>query len=98
MDLLSASQWFNPDYYGTDWLASFAGLIGMYFLSNHKRQGFLFNMAGILLGTVFAVLAKSSPLVLVNIIAFGLNFRGFIKWKKISGAPQEFSEIIKAIE
>jgi hypothetical protein len=70
------------NYYGIDYLAAIFAIIDMFFLGNKKRSGFLLYMVAISFGIVFAILAKSPPLIVTNVIMFGMNLRGFIKWKR----------------
>jgi hypothetical protein len=72
---------FSFNYYGIDYLAAVCAIIGMFFLGNKKRIGFVFYMLATTAGVGFSILAKSLPFVIMNIITFSLNLRGFILWK-----------------
>jgi len=73
------------NYFGIDYLAAICGITGMFFLGNKNRLGFLLYMLATTLGVVFAIMAETPPLVVTNIIMFGMNLRGFIRW---SADPQ----------
>ena len=73
---------FISNYYGFDWLALLAGVIGIWQLGAKNRSGFLFYMIAGVFGLVFATLAHSVAYVVVNILILVLNIRGFILWGK----------------
>ncbi len=69
-------------YYGFDWLAVLIGVIGMWKLGSKKRSGFIFYMIAAMAGFVFALLAHTIAYMIVNVITFFLQLRGFLKWRK----------------
>ena len=69
------------NYYGIDYLAAICAIIGMFYIGEKKRIGFVLYMMATSLGLIFAFLAKSPPLIVTNVIMFGMNLRGFIRWK-----------------
>ncbi len=73
---------FALNYYGFDYIAAICAIIGMFFLGNKKRIGFVLYLVATASGVVFAILAKSLPLIVTNIIMFIMNLRGFLLWKK----------------
>ena len=73
---------FASNYYGFDYIAAVCAIIGMFFLGNKKRIGFILYMAATAAGIVFATLAKSLPFIIMNAIMFFMNLRGFLLWKK----------------
>ena len=75
-------DFFASNYYGFDFIAAICAIIGMFFLGNKKRIGFVLYLIATASGIVFAILAKSLPLTVMNIIMFIMNLRGFFLWKK----------------
>lgn len=69
-------------YYGFDWLALIIGVVGIWKLGSKKRSGFIFYMLAAISGFIFAVLANSVAYMIVNIITFMLQLRGYLKWRK----------------
>jgi len=69
-------------YYGTDYVAALCAIVGMFYIGNKNRMGFVLYMLATSFGIFFAILAKSPPLVLTNTIMFSMNLRNFLKWKK----------------
>jgi hypothetical protein len=69
-------------YYGTDYLAAACVIVAMVLLGDRKRTGFLLYMLATCFAMVFAVLAHSFPIIVTNGIVFGLNLRGFLKWRQ----------------
>ena len=70
-------------FYATDWLAMFLTFVAFYFLGEQKKVGFIFGMLANIAWLIFAILAGSIATVIANIVLFGLNLRGFLKWKKL---------------
>lgn len=68
-------------YYGTDYLAAVCGLVGMAMLGDRKRSGFLVYMLATSFGMAFSLLAHSFPIMVTNCLMFGLNLRGYLKWR-----------------
>jgi hypothetical protein len=73
-------------YYGFDWLAVIIGTIGIWQLGSKKRSGFLFYMAAAAAGFMFAFFANSVAYMAANFVAFFLQLRGFLKWRKEDSA------------
>jgi len=69
-------------YYGFDWLALIIGVVGIWKLGSKKRSGFIFYMLAAVCGFVFSVLANSVAYMVVNVITFSLQLRGYLKWRK----------------
>lgn len=60
-------------------------LLAIYFIGKKKTSGFILGMIGNMLWITFCVLANSSfGLLLVSPVAFALNVKGYINWKKIN--------------
>jgi hypothetical protein len=75
-------DYFLLNYYGFDYLAAICAIIGIFFIGNKKRIGFILYMIAPVSGIGFAILAKSPPIIATNIIMFFMNLRGFLLWKQ----------------
>ncbi len=69
-------------YYGIDWLATAAGLSGVYLLGNRNRIGFLVMMVASLSWMTVGFLINSVALILGSIVFFSLHVRGFLAWRR----------------
>lgn len=69
-------------YYGIDYIAMFLTFAAIYLVGSKKRYGFLFGLVGNALWVIYAVLAESIPIFVVNIVLWILYLRGYIKWKE----------------
>lgn len=69
------------NYYGLDWFGMFFLLIGVYFLSEQKKTGFVYSGISNVFWVVFGVLTDSIPTILLNLGLLGLNIRGYLSWK-----------------
>jgi hypothetical protein len=69
------------NYYGLDWLGMFFLLIGVYFLSEQKKTGFIYSGISNVFWVIFGAFSDSIPTILLNLGLLGLNIRGFISWK-----------------
>jgi len=49
------------NYFGIDYLAAICAIIGMFYIGDKKRIGFVLYMMATSLGLVFAFLAKPTP-------------------------------------
>lgn len=70
------------NYYGTDYIAAICAIIGIFFIGNKNRFGFVLYMIATAFGIIFGYLAKTFPLMVMNSILFVMNLRAFLKWKK----------------
>ncbi len=61
-------------FYGVDWLATLAGLTGVYLLGSKNRFGFLVMMIASVSWFVVA-------LSLGSVVFFSLHVRGWIRWQ-----------------
>ena len=68
-------------YYGTDYIAAACVIVAMVLLGDRKRTGFLLYMLATCFAMAFAIMAHSFPIIVTNCIVFGLNLRGFLKWR-----------------
>jgi hypothetical protein len=71
-------------YYGFDYLASICVILAMLLLGNKKKFGFLVYCVGSSFAIVFALLAKSPPIIVTNVVVIIINLRGFLMWKSKS--------------
>jgi nicotinamide riboside transporter PnuC len=69
-------------YYGIDWLATAAGLSGVYLLGNRNRIGFLVMMVASLSWMTVGFLINSIALMLGSLVFFSLHVRGFLAWRR----------------
>jgi nicotinamide riboside transporter PnuC len=69
-------------YYGIDWLATAAGLSGVYLLGNRNRIGFLVMMVASLSWMTVGFLISSLALILGSVVFFSLHVRGFLAWRR----------------
>lgn len=69
-------------FYGVDWLATVAGLTGVYLLGSQKRYGFLVMMVASSSWFTVGVIINSLPLMLGSVVFFALHVRGWFKWSR----------------
>lgn len=75
-------------YYGLDWVATCISVASIYYVGDSRRIGFTLGMIGAVLWAAFNVLAHSVAGTLLNVLLFGLFFRGYMKWKpRLASAP-----------
>ncbi len=74
-------------YYGFDWISATCALLGIYYLGSNKRSGFILMFLAAVTGMVFAVLAKTLSLILLNVIFIFLHARGYLNWGKEQKVP-----------
>jgi len=70
------------EYYGFDYLTATCVMIAMFMLGSKNRSGFILYCVASTSGIVFAILAKSPPILLTNIVMIIINVRGLSKWNK----------------
>ncbi|MGE3465754.1 MAG: nicotinamide mononucleotide transporter [Pyrinomonadaceae bacterium] len=69
-------------FYGIDWLATVAGLSGVYMLGNKNRIGFLVMMVASLSWMTVGFLIGSIALILGSVVFFSLHVRGYLSWRR----------------
>lgn len=69
-------------FYGIDWVATIAGLTGVYLIGSKNRFGFLIMMMASTSWFTVGVIIGSLPLMLGSIVFFCLHMRGWINWRK----------------
>lgn len=69
-------------FYAVDWLATVAGLTGVYLIGSKKRIGFLIMMVASLSWLTVGFLIQSLALILGSAVFFSLHVRGWLKWKR----------------
>ena len=73
-------------YYGIDWVATVAGLTGVYLIGSKKKIGFLIMMVASLSWLTVGFMIQSTALILGSAVFFSLHVRGWLKWTR--GAEQ----------
>jgi nicotinamide riboside transporter PnuC len=76
-------------YYGVDWLATVAGLTGVYLIGSKNRYGFLVMMVASLSWLTVGIFIGSLPLMLGSVVFFCLHMRGWFNWKREARAEAE---------
>ena len=56
-------------------------LVSLWRLGDHKRDGFLWGLAAAIAWIGFNAIVLSVAGVIANVIFFGLNARGYARWK-----------------
>mgnify|MGYP000418358617 FL=1 len=69
------------DFYGVDWLAMILSLSFLYTIGNHKRYGFLINIAANIAWITTNYLAGVWPGVFLNILLILMNLRAYYNWE-----------------
>ena len=76
------------DYYGFDYLTATCVIVAMFMLGSKNKSGFILYCIASTSGIAFAILAKSPPIIVTNIVMIVLNIRGFLKWNKNRVSPE----------
>ncbi len=69
-------------FYGIDWVATVAGLTGVYLIGNKNKFGFLIMMIASLSWMTVGFMVQSLALILGSGVFFSLHVRGWIKWRR----------------
>ena len=69
-------------FYAVDWLATVAGLTGVYLIGSKKRIGFLIMMVASLSWLTVGFLIHSLALIVGSTVFFSLHIRGWWRWRK----------------
>ncbi len=69
-------------YYGVDWLATAAGLTGVYLLGNRSKFGFVLFMLSSTSWSIFGVMSGSIAMTVGSMIFFTMHLRGFLAWRR----------------
>lgn len=67
-------------YYGVDWLATSCGLLGVYFLGNKNKIGFVLFMIASASWVTFGVIISSLAVIAGSSVFFLMHLRGFVNW------------------
>ncbi|NDC82198.1 hypothetical protein EB093_00830 [bacterium] len=70
------------NYYALDWIATCFTFASMHYVGERKRIGFMAGMIGNIFWISFGFLASSWGVVFGNIVLFGLNLKGHIRWRE----------------
>lgn len=68
-------------YYGLDWIAFAAGILGMYLITQKSRLGFAFSALSSLSGFAVAAMSLQFGFVFYNILLIALMAKGYREWK-----------------
>ncbi len=71
-------------YFGIDLLATALVLLGVYFLSEKQRKGFLIGSIGNVLWIIYGIWTASAGLVIVNTVITVMYVRGYLNWGRDS--------------
>lgn len=69
-------------YYGIDWLATVAGLTGVYMIGSKNKYGFLIMMIASLSWMTVGFMIWSLALILGSGVFFCLHVRGWLRWRR----------------
>lgn len=75
-------EFLSHHYYGVDILSTTATFIGIYYLGNRKRVGFIMTCIGNILWLTFGIMTGSLGLIVANVGLAALNIRAYFRWKK----------------
>ncbi len=79
-------------YFGIDWIATVAGLTGVYLIGSKNKYGFLIMMIASLSWLTVGFMINSLALILGSAVFFSLHVRGWIKWKREARAEMNGGE------
>ena len=77
---LDSLDYFN--YWGLDWIGMIFLLLGVFFLSEQKKFGFVLSAISNIFWVGFGILSESLPTIVLNLGLLGLNTKGYFKWKR----------------
>ncbi len=69
-------------FYSLDWVASLLTLLGMIYIGNKKRIGFIIAIVSNIIWIIFAIKMHSDGMVFLNIILAVIYIRSYIQWGK----------------
>ena len=69
-------------YYGFDWLGMIATFLSIWWIGDKHWYGFLAGAIASICWCFFGFYTESAPAFFANIIFFGVNIRGMIKWRR----------------
>jgi nicotinamide riboside transporter PnuC len=69
-------------YFGIDWLATVAGLTGVYLIGSKNKYGFLIMMIASISWMTVGFMIQSLALILGSAVFFSLHVRGWIMWRR----------------
>ena len=68
-------------YWALDWIATCFTFGSMHYVGERNRIGFLLGIIGNVIWISFGILAGSWGVIVGNIVLFGLNLKGYLRWK-----------------
>ena len=69
-------------YFGIDWLATVAGLTGVYLIGSKNKYGFLVMMIASISWMTVGFMIQSLALILGSVVFFSLHVRGWVRWRR----------------
>ena len=69
-------------YFGIDWLATVAGLTGVYLIGSKNKYGFLVMMIASISWMTVGFMIQSLALILGSVVFFSLHVRGWFRWRR----------------
>lgn len=73
-------------YYGVDWAISLLVFIGLFWIGEHRRAGFLIGAASAALGVLFSLQIGSLANGITSLVLCVLYLRGYARWKAVHTA------------
>ena len=67
-------------YFYLDWIGMALGMLGLWWLGNRDRRGFVAFMLSNLIWLAIGVWIASLAMILGNAVIFGINARGWWRW------------------
>jgi hypothetical protein len=68
------------NYFGLDWIAILCSFGALELLSSKNRYGFALFLIANICWIVIGYVVGSVPIMLGNIVFFGVNMRGLLRW------------------
>lgn len=69
-------------YFGVDWIATVAGLTGVYLIGSKNKYGFLVMMIASVSWMTVGFMIQSLALIFGSVVFFSLHVRGWVKWRR----------------
>ena len=72
-------------YKGVDWAAMVFAVFSLYYISKHRKCGFVFGIGCSVCWLIFGILAHSIPSIIANAIYVVFQIKGWRDWKEDQG-------------
>jgi hypothetical protein len=79
----------NSSLHGLDWIAMALSLLALYLIGNRNRWGFVAFMGANLSWLGVAASIGSPAIALGNLAFFGINLRGYFRWRSEPLSPPQ---------